>query len=139
MIAAQRTTDTLLRSLGGRTVLLRISSPAVAGDIGEQLGLAAPQFQEIALMPAVLRRVRATIARGASTKVAEYELLVSATAVEKTVSSLAFDSVAVLFAQASGIVVDGMLLEIVSFAPAEAFGAAYLYRLALNGPAKDLV
>jgi hypothetical protein len=139
MSGAIRTTDALLRSLGGRTVLLRISAPAVAGDIGEQLGLAAPQFQDVALAPAVLRRVRATIARGASTNVAEYELLVSASAVEKAVGSLAFDSAATLFAQASGIVVDGVLLEIASLAPAEAFGVTYLYRLGLNGLAKDLV
>ena len=139
MMAAIRTTDALLRSLGGRTVLLRISAPAVAGDLGEQLGLATPQFQEVALAPAVLRRVRATIARGTNTNVAEYELLISASAVEKAVGSLDADSAAVLFAQASGIVVDNLLLEIVSFAPAEAFGAAYLYRLGLNGLAKDLV
>ena len=139
MSAHMRMTDALLRSLGGRTVLLHISTPAVAGDLGEQLGLAAPQFQDVALAPAVLRRVRATIARGAGTQVAEYELLVSASAVAKVAGSLALESAAVLFAQACGVLVDGALLEIVSFAPAEAFGVTYLYRLGLNGLAKDLV
>ena len=131
--------DSLLRSLGGRTVLLHISSPAVEGDLGEQLGLAAPQFQDVELGPAVMRRVRAKIATATHLQVPQYELLVSASAVQRAVGSSAFESAAVLFAQACGVLVDGELLAIVSFAAAEAFGATYLYRVGLSGPAKDLV
>ena len=131
--------DSLLRSLGGRTVLLHIPLPAVAGDLGEQLGLAAPQFQDVALAPAVFRRVRAKIATGAKSRVAQYELMLSASAVERALTSLEYDSAALLFAEASGVTVDGELLAIASFAAAEAFGVPYLYRLGLNGLAKDLV
>ncbi len=70
---------------------------------------------------------------------AEYELLVSASAVEQVVGSLEYESAAVLFGTACGVLVDGALFGIASFAGAEAFGETYLYRLALNGPAKDLV
>jgi hypothetical protein len=139
MSAHVRMSDSLLRSLGGRTVLLHIPAPAIEGDLGEQLGLAAPEFQDVELAPAVLRRVRAKIAVGVHEQVAQYELMVSASAVEKVVGTLAYDSAAVLFAQATGVLVDGELLEIASFAPSEAFGVAYLYRLGLNGTAKDLV
>lgn len=134
-----RMADSLLRSLGGRTVLLHISAPAIEGDLGEQLGLATPQFQDVELAPAVMRRVRAKIATGPNPQVAQYELLVSASAVERAVGSFDFDSAAVLFGSACGVLVDGELLEIASFAAAEAFGAAYLYRVGLRGTAKDLV
>jgi hypothetical protein len=139
MSAHVQMADSLLRSLGGRTVLLRIPAPAIEGDLGEQLGLATPQFQDVELGPAVIRRVRAKIATGVHPQVAQYELMVSASAVAKAVGSLAYDSAAVLFCQASGVLVDGELMEIASFAAAEAFGAAYLYRLGLSGTAKDLV
>jgi len=134
-----RMSDSLLRSLGGRTVLLHIPAPAIEGDLGEQLGLAAPEFQDVELGPAVLRRVRAKIAVGTHEQVAQYELLISPSAVEKVVGTLAYDSAAILFAQAAGVMVDGELLEIASFAPAEAFGVTYLYRLGSSGTARDLV
>jgi hypothetical protein len=139
MSAQEQMADSLLRSMGGRTVLLRIPSPAVQGDAGEQLGLATPQFQDVQLGPAVMRRVRARIAAGAKPQVAQYELMVSASAVARAVGSLEYDSAAVLFGQASGVLVDGEWREIASFAAAEAFGAAYLYRLSLSGRALDLV
>ena len=134
-----RMADTLLRSVGGRTVLLHVPAPAIPGDIGEQLGLATPLFQDVQLGPAVLRKVRPKIATAATERPAEYELLVSASAVEKAVGSLAYDSADVLFASACGVIVDGALLEITSVTTAEAFGEAYLYRVGLRGTAADLV
>ncbi len=134
-----RMTDALLRTVGGRTVLLRIAQPAVQGDLGEQLGLASPGFFDQALSPAVFRKVRPRIAAGEKAKAAGYELLVSATAVEQVVGSLAFGAASVLFGQAAGVVVDGALLEIISVTTAEAFGAVYLYRLGLRDRVARLV
>jgi hypothetical protein len=131
--------DALLRSLGGRTVLLHIPAPAVQGDVGEQLGLAAPLFQDVELRPAVLRKIRPRIATFERERAAEYELLLSASAVAKIVGSLAYQSADVLFAQAAGVMVDGELLEITSATSAEGFGTVYLYRLGLRGSAADLV
>ncbi len=139
MNAQMRMTDALLRSVGGRNALLHLPATAIAGDEGEQLGLVAPGFQDVELSPVVFRRVRAKIASGSTPRVAEYELLVSASAVDRVVGSLEFESAAVLFAQACGVLVDGVLFGISSFAGAEAFGVTYLYRLALSGAAKDLV
>lgn len=114
--------DALLGSVGGRQVLLRIPAPAVVGDLGEQLGLALPQYQDVPLAPAVFRRT------------AGRELLVSGSSVEAIVGSLAFASASVLFAGAAGVLVDGTLFEIESVASAEAFGVVYLYRVLLRLP-----
>ena len=131
MRAQVRMADALLRTLGGRTVLLHIPSPAIQGDVGEQVGLGTPQFQDVELGPVVFRRV--LVGRGEKTDAATSELLVSAAAVERVVGSLAYDSAAVLFASAAGVLVDGSLLRVVSVTSAQAFGEVYLYRLGLVG------
>jgi hypothetical protein len=129
--------DSLLRTAGGRTVLLHMPAPAIPGDLGEQLGLAIPEFQDVPLGPAVFRKVRPRIGTPEKPKEAAYELLVSASAVLRVVGSLGFDAVDVLFAQAAGVLVDGALLGIVSVTADEAFGSVYLYRLGLRGAVKD--
>jgi hypothetical protein len=132
--AAARATDALLRSCGGRKVLLRMPAPAIAGDVTEQLGIATPQFQDIALWPAVFRKARAL----ATTKgPVRWELLVSATAVEAAVTSLAYASPSVLFANAAGVLVDDELLEIFSATEEEVFGQPYAYRLVVYAPAAE--
>ena len=117
---AARTSETLLRAIGGRTVLLRVPGGAAARDEGEQLGLAEPQFQDVPLAPCVFRKTGS-----------RQELLISAAAVAAAVGSLAFDSAAVLFSTAAGVVVDDDVLLIESMVPVEAAGvaAAYCVRL----------
>ena len=137
-MAAVRMTDALLRTVGGRTVLLRIPAPAVPNDLGEQIGLATPQFQDAAIGPVALRRVRATTGTAQNSRATAYELLVSATSIVNLLGTLAFDSADLLFAQAAGVVVDDTTCEIVWAASAEAFGSVYLYRLGLRAPVKDL-
>ncbi len=137
--AQTRMTDALLRSLGGRTVLLHIPAQAIPGDIGEQLGLAAPLFQDVPVGPAVLRKIRSRIAAFSREKPAECELLLSASAVAKIVGSLEYESADVLFAQACGVLIDGELMQITSATSAEGFGSVYLYRLGLRASAADLV
>ena len=137
--AQARVADALLRSLGGRTVQLHIPAQAIPGDIGEQLGLALPLFQDIAIGPAVFRKVRPRLASAAKERPAESELLLSASAVMQVVGSLGYGSADVLFAGACGVVIDGTTLEITSVTSAEAFGSVYLYRLGLRARAGDLV
>ena len=100
MTTTTRAADVLLRAMGGRRVMLRMPAPAVPADPTEQLGLATPQFQDIPLAPCVYRKARATLAEG---KPAKSELLVSASAIERIVGSLAYASASVLFANAVGI------------------------------------
>ena len=128
--AAVRAVDVLLRSGGGRAVLLRVPVPGVAGDASEQLGLAVPGFEDMELAPVVYRRARARV----GTKGTRWELLVSATAVRRLVGSLGYSAASVLFATAYGVLVDGVLMEVESATESELGGVAYVYRLVLRVP-----
>ena len=139
--AAVRAADTLLRGVGGRKVLLRMPAPAIAGDDGEQLGVATPEFQDLPLWPVVFRRVRATMTPATALEIGatagkgtQFELLVSATAVSGVVGSLGHEAAAVLFRDAFGVLVDEALLEVESATWSEVDGVPYLYRLLLRAP-----
>jgi hypothetical protein len=134
--ATARAADVLLRATGGRSVMLRIPSPAVPADVTEQLGIAVPIFQDIPLGPVVYRKARATVTIG---KRAKWELLVSATAVRKIVGSLAYASASVLFATAFGVLSYDELLEIESATEEQAVGQPYVYRLVLLAPLAQMV
>lgn len=126
--------DRLLFSSGGRQVKLRIPAPAAGGDPTEQLGLAVPQFQDVAISPAVFRNAAAVVAEG---KAGRRDLIVSATAVEALTSAETFGSADALFTSAFGVLVDDVLLSIVSSTELEAGGAVYAYRLALREPIEN--
>jgi hypothetical protein len=126
-------TDTLMRGVGGRSVLLHLPAPAIPGDLGEQLGLATPRFQDVALCPALFRRVRARTGTADKPDEDSYELMVSASAVERAAGTLGFNGGAVLLEQAAGVLIDETLYGITWVATAEAFGSPYLYRLGLRG------
>jgi hypothetical protein len=134
--AAVRTADVLLRGVGGRRVKLRMPAPATAGDATEQLGLSIPAFQDAELGPVVFRKARATVTEG---KAARWELMVSASAVEELVGSLAYSSASVLFATAFGVLVDEVLMEIESATESEASGKTYIYRLTLRSPLARMI
>ncbi len=133
---ATRAADVLLRAMGGRSVMLRMPAPAVPADATEQLGLATPVFQDLPLAPVVFRKARATVVAGKTTK---WELLVSATAVEAIIGSLAYSSASILFAQAFGVLSDSELLEIISATDEQANGQPYIYRLILRAPQAQAV
>jgi hypothetical protein len=134
--AAVRAADVLLRCAGGRSVLLRMPANASAGDTTEQLGLAAPEFQDVELAPVMFRKARqaASALTVAVDKATRWELMVSATAVQKVVGSLGYSAASVLFATAFGVLIDGVLMEVISATEAEVFGAPYVYRLVLRAP-----
>jgi hypothetical protein len=149
-----RAADVLLRALGGRTVTLRMPAPAVPADPTEQLGIATPLFQDLPLAPVVYRKARATATVGAPSKLGlggsiRSEMLVSATAIQRLVGSLAYASASILFANAVGILAgpatdsgdasDPDLLEIVSASTEEAYGQPYVYRLILRAPQAQIV
>ena len=114
--------NALLAGVGGRQVLLRIAAPAIAGDVGEQLGLATPEIQDLPLAPVVFRRS------------AGHELLVSAAALLAIVGTLGSNSAEVFLTQAIGVVIDDVLYQIERVISAEAFGVVYLYRVLLRPP-----
>jgi hypothetical protein len=133
---AVRAANVLLRGAGGRSVLLRMPANATAADTTEQLGLATPEFQDVELAPVVFRKARQAISALSATadKGARWELMVSATAVRGLVGSLEFSAASVLFATAFGVLIDGVLMEVVSATESEAFGVPYMYRLVLQAP-----
>jgi hypothetical protein len=114
----------LLRTVGGRSVLLRLPAPAVANEDAEQLGLAAPEFQDASLCPVAFRRA----------DTASPMLLVSAEAMLRVAGTLAFDSVDVLLQTAAGVVVDDVVYAITSVRISQAGGKPYCYCLALRKP-----
>ncbi len=122
---AVRQADTVMRAVGGRAVLLRMAAPAASGDDAEQLGLATPEFQDVELAPAVLHKQNSVT-----------KLLVSASAVQAVLGSLAYDSADVLFETAVGIVMDGLVYEITNSFSSDAMGEAYCYWLVLKAPVR---
>ena len=133
--AAQGAADALLRAVGGRAVLLRMATPAVAGDVTEQLGAATPGFVDAELAPVVFRRTRPTV----NTKGAQsWELLVSATALAEAVGTTEAATVLAATGVAVGVVVDGLLLEIESASYSDVAGVPYVYRLQLREAATSL-
>jgi hypothetical protein len=133
---AGRAADALLRGVGGRVVMLRVPAPGDAGVDAEQLGLVTPEFQDVELGPVVFRKARATVGEG---KAARREMLVSAAAVKALVGSLGYSAASVLFANAAGVLMDGVLLGVESATEAEVGGAPYMYRLVLRGPVSLVV
>ena len=134
--AALRFEETLLRGVGGRSVVLRMPAMASAGDVTEQLGLAVPQFQDVELAPVVFRSARARVAEG---KAARWEVLVSGSAAQTLTGSLGFGAAESMFAAAFGVLIDGVLMTLESVTAAEVGGAAYLYRLVLHAPVAQVV
>jgi hypothetical protein len=126
---ALRAMDSLLRSMGGFQVLLRMPANAAAGVDAEQLGLSSPSFQDLPLGPAVFRRTRVAMKEGQPPL---YELLLSASAVGAQVSAMQAGSAEVLFAMATGITVAGnfYLIEATSMTPW--LGSACVYRVLLR-------
>jgi hypothetical protein len=118
---ALRNAEALLHSNGGRTVLLRLPQPPVAGDEAEVLGIATPTFQDVELGPAVFRKA-------GSTKT----LLVSASAVARIAGTLAFDSAELLFKSAAGLVIDGVLYRVSAVVAEQASAVPYGYLLTLE-------
>jgi len=122
---AIRLSDAVLRSGGGRTVLLRLSIPAVPGNEAEQLGLATPEYLDVALAPAAFHKANSA-----------EKLLVSASAVHEVLGSLGFDSADVLFETAVGVLIDDLLYKITSNSSSQARGLPYCYWLTLEPPVR---
>jgi hypothetical protein len=130
-VMARRAADVLLGCAGGRAVLLRMPAPATPGDVTEELGLATPEFQDVELAPVVFRKARVTMAEG---KAAQWELMVSATAVNAVVGSLGYSAASVLFATAFGVLIDGVLMEVEAMTESEVGGVPYVYRVLVKEP-----
>jgi hypothetical protein len=121
--------DALLRAAGGNVVSLLVAPGVPDSSDAAQLGLNAPNFQQMTLSPALFRQVRAAMNEG---QLPRYELLISASAVAQQVSALQLTSADALFDSAAGVMVDGAQFVIESRAVSEVLGQVYLYRFLLR-------
>ena len=114
--AAQRAADAMLRSLGATEIALRlpgVSSAATTNEVtSTQLGLAAVPTQDVTLAPAIVaaRPIAADSGRQ------QYELLVSAAALQLAAEQNGFASEEEMLNSALGVVIAGALLRISGFA-----------------------
>jgi len=126
--AAQMLADALLRSVGGTTAQLRVTTCGSDPCMSE-VGLLATTFAQVTLSPVVMRKLRPTWQEGGQSK---WELLVSATSVAQQVAALDLQSAQALFAMTLAVTVAGQDYLIESIASNEVFGQVYLYRLLLR-------
>lgn len=115
-----RAAETVLRVNGGADVMLRMPGLAVNGDESEQLGLAAPIFQDVPVGPAAWRRIDQRPA-----------LVLNANTVIQLMGSLRYQSAEALFAAAVGMVVSDVLFAIEGVTPLLCAGVPVAYRVAL--------
>jgi len=121
--------DALLRAGGGMTVSLLVAPATGDSSDAGQLGINAPNFQQLSLAPAIFRKIRATMQESQQ---AQYELLVSASAVQQQVSALQLSSADALFDTAAGVEISGSQFSIESHSVSQSLGQVYLYRLLLR-------
>lgn len=126
--AAQMLADALLRSVGGTTAQLRVTTCSTDACMAE-VGLLASAFGEVTLSPVAMRKLRPTWQEGGQLK---WELLVSATSVAAQVSALNLMTAQALFGMTLAVTVAGQDYVIEAVASNEVFGQVYLYRLLLR-------
>ena len=123
--AAQMLADALLRTVAGTTATFRVAAATADTDQSE-IGLVATNFAEVAVSPAVMRKLRPQWDEAGESK---WELLVSANGVGNQVNALDLASAESLFAMTLAVTVAGQDYLIESIAANEAVGQVYLYRL----------
>jgi hypothetical protein len=127
--SALQMADALLRAGGGMAVSLLVAPAAADNSNAGQLGINAPSFQQLSLSPAIFRKIRVAMQEN---QLAQYELLISASAVQQQVSALQLASSDALFDTAGGVVINGAQFLIESRSVSESLGQVYLYRLLLR-------
>ena len=111
------------------TVSLLVAPATADNSDAAQLGINAPNFQQLSLSPATFRKISTSMQKS---QLAQYELLISASAVQQQVSALQLISADTLFDTAAGVVINGAKFLIESWSVSESLGWIYLYRLLLR-------
>jgi len=124
--------DALLRTVAGTTAYLQVTG-ANANTDQSQIGLLATTLAEVAVSPAVMRKLRPSWQEGGQSK---WEMLVSANGVAQAVDALDLTSAESLFQMTMSVSLaaggGGQSYLIESIAANEAMGQVYLYRLLLR-------
>ncbi len=117
-LAMARAAEAMLRVLGGGEVRLLLPAIAVVDPTARQLGVDAPDFEEVAVSPVVVRSAAAGV-----------ELLFPAAAISAQVEERQAGSAEALFNSAAGAVYDGRTWRVVGCAAEHFAGTPYLYRV----------
>jgi hypothetical protein len=121
--AAQRAAETMLRTLGGGSIQVRVPALVVSGDAA-QLGASAAVFEDVEISPVVVRSaIRQQKGR---------EILVAACTLARVRQLRTETEVTNFFETAAGVVVAGKLARIDRVLAEEFAGAAYIYRLVVS-------
>jgi hypothetical protein len=120
---AQRTADSMVRSLGATQVSLRIAEPS-SGDTNSQLGITTLTVEDVPLSPAVVLTVSA-----AHEPTARYEVRLSPTSVQQAASIYHVDDMATWLLTAVALVYGDKVLHIDTVMIDQYAGAEYLYRV----------
>ena len=124
----QRTTNSLLRAFGSPTVALRFPGLPTGSADTVQLGLAAIPTEDVTITPAVIRPK----GQAQTANAQQYELLLSATALDDVRDQRGFSSDAALFNAALGAVINNVLLRITSFSTEMIGSTPVLHRVVVS-------
>ena len=126
--ASRLLADALLRTVSGTSARLRITASNSDTNMSE-LGLVSTAFVEVTVSPVVMRKLRPAWQDDGAAK---WELLVSASGVQRQVVAMDLASAQALFSMTLAVIVAEQCYILESISSNEAFGDVYLYRLLLR-------
>ncbi len=121
-MAVSRAAGCMLRTISTTSVTLRYAARVQSGN-ARQLGLAAPDSEDVEIGPALVRELEAEN----GTRVGE--VVVGAETIAKEMERRSAESEVALFAEVLGVVRDEVLWRLRAVTPMEFAGMKYLYRL----------
>lgn len=128
--AAQRAAETLLHTLGGTSIYVRLPLDSTVGEAGA-LGLATPATEDVLLAPVVVRNLTAPQSTGKQVRV-QLEVLVAAATLARVREIYAVGDALDFFNGALGVIQRGKLFRVDSVDVDEFSGFPYLYRLKVS-------
>lgn len=121
-LGARAAAESAMQVLGGAALVVRLPLPPVAATDAEELGLASPEFRDVAVARCVVR----TRSNGSR------ELLVDANALEGALAVSDAPAVQAVLASAAFVQVNGEAMLLRSVQVCAVGERAYLYRLLLR-------
>jgi hypothetical protein len=125
-VAAQRAAETLLQTLGGTGIYVRLAIDSTLSD-DAQLGLATSATEEVLLSPVVVRNLTAD-----KSVHARLEILVAAGTLARVREIYTVTAALDFFNSALGVIQRGKLFRVDSVDVDEFSGVPYLYRLKVS-------
>ena len=125
--AAQRAAETLLQTLGGSGIYVRLAVDSMTAADSAQLGLDSPATEEVLLEPVVVRNLTAP-----DSVRARLEVLVAAATLARAKEIYSVSDAMDFFNSALGVIQRGKLFRVDSVDVDEFSGVPYLYRLQVS-------